>query len=770
MAHEDPLRRVVGVRGDRVFETWCKNNVAMCIITTATNKEPAICSHPMLQHFRKLGIVPRPLARPAVVSDKDAEWNLVLTKEFRMKSRHEAIAAAIGIAHLRAISQCIESTGKWAWIMEEDAELTSHFATGVMAGLLALSGSASQQDNVAKDPPMIMFLCGSTHATRQMNRVTHAKPIWQLRPNWGTPGCPELRCLTPNEDKRSQWVGQGARGYILHPSFAEHLLEQPIGNYWDLHMITELQKYKGYAVLVFPMPLCNIIYPAQPCRGSSRLQSFLGKKGEDVTDYILISLDKGWGLWNRVRSIVWAIKLADFHRVGLFVLWKVASHCDMDFDKIFPSFAEKVHVLYSQECFMPFVKILSYEEEGQRTISVRNNMYCLGELRCQASVSSAMKHFENIMSNHMLEHSLGLEEMDLTPLWKLFEDLNDQAVNAATDYLQRCENTSTVPGAPHIAIHCRRNDISKVIQDRHGKETLNEIDGEMWNQIEGALVTNHNVHFITDDTEYCKAAYEKFHDRIFYGLHWDSLKDTKPAMCKRSTPLQYALDEFAIMQKCCLVYGHKSSSACDWLEQVCDGFCYFETANDVEWHGLSNKARADITHVVDKLFHLHYTGWHLLADVGKIYVPMMQLAILRKLTDQNYTALVNLFEKKGFYPNDGQPRFLADIGQWIIDAVNEGDDSMLPIVENRKEYRNLTEEGTKPQGWLAVLMRITFYDFLVSQFNVITHFFDSIPAQMQISFLCDKNETYPILSWAQCREVLRADKKGIAPWKKHKSM
>ena len=75
------------------------------------------------------------------------------------------------------------------------------------------------------------------------------------------------------------------------------------------------------------------------------------------------------------------------------------------------------------------------------------------------------------MSNHMLEHSLGLEEIDLTPLWKLFEDLNDQAVNAATDYLQRCENTSTVPGAPHIAIHCRRNDIAGIIQERYGLDT-----------------------------------------------------------------------------------------------------------------------------------------------------------------------------------------------------------------------------------------------------------------------------------------------------------
>ena len=40
--------------------------------------------------------------------------------------------------------------------------------------------------------------------------------------------------------------------------------------------------------------------------------------------------------------MVWAMRIADFHRLGLFVLWKVSLVCDMNFDVIFPSFAEKV--------------------------------------------------------------------------------------------------------------------------------------------------------------------------------------------------------------------------------------------------------------------------------------------------------------------------------------------------------------------------------------------------------------------------------------------
>ena len=102
-----------------------------------------------------------------------------------------------------------------------------------------------------------------------------------------------------------------------------------------------------------------------------------------------------------------------------------------------------------------------------------------------------------------------------------------------------------------------------------------------------------------------------------------------------------------------------------------------------------------------RLYELHYTGWHLLANVGRVHVPMMQLAIVRKLIDQNFIALVNLFESKGVFPNDDNPRFLADIGQWITDAEREGDASMLPFTENRKEYRKLTAAGTKPQGWLG---------------------------------------------------------------------
>ena len=104
--------------------------------------------------------------------------------------------------------------------------------------------------------------------------------------------------------------------------------------------------------------------------------------------------------------------------------------------------------------------------------------------------------------------------------------------------------------------------LQKVVKDRMGERHFFDLDEEMWCEVEDAIQLKRIVHFITDDKAYSYRAYELFHDRINYGLHWDHLADTKEVLCKRSTKFQDAIDDFAIMQKCTLVYGHKSSSIC----------------------------------------------------------------------------------------------------------------------------------------------------------------------------------------------------------------
>ena len=130
---------------------------------------------------------------------------------------------------------------------------------------------------------------------------------------------------------------------------------------------------------------------------------------------------------------------------------------------------------------------------------------------------------------------------------------------------------------------------------------------------------------------------------------------------------------------------------------------------------------------------------------------------------------MSLLQDKGVLPNDDTPIKLADIGQWISGAEKMGYTSMLPFIENRKEYRQLTAPGTKPQGWLATLTRIKFFDFLVARYNVIVKFDDAIPAHTEVSFQFDNHGEYPTMTWSECQEALQAVKDDRRPWKKRKN-
>ena len=76
----------------------------------------------------------------------------------RRKIENDPRSEAISIAHLHAIRQTIGSSNKWACILEEDAAPTTHFATGIIAALLALSGSPLQSNSVHEDPPAVIYL------------------------------------------------------------------------------------------------------------------------------------------------------------------------------------------------------------------------------------------------------------------------------------------------------------------------------------------------------------------------------------------------------------------------------------------------------------------------------------------------------------------------------------------------------------------------------------------------------------------------------------
>ena len=778
MTDGDPIRRVLGPNGDSVCETWMNSNVAMCIVSTK-KKNPKLSEDKNIKLFKKLGIEVEVLEHPAVPTYvrnttklATPEWELALTPEWRTRMEYEHINAAIAIAHLRAIRQCTAASKKWVWIMEEDGEPTNHFATGIIAAFLALSGSPKSKSKIHNDPPSVIYLCSSNHSDRQTINLSSAPILWKLSPSWKQPGLPMLRSLTPDVNKRSHWVGQGARGYILHPDFAQFLQEQRIQNHWDLHMMDMLLKYKGKAAIVYPVTIVNAIQPSLPARGSARLQSYFGVDGEQVTDYILLNLEKGWGLWNRVRTIIWAMFLADFHHLGLFVIWNVSPACDMKFDEIFPSFATKFKefIKNSQEWCLPFVKIISYEFDSQYHESFKISMYLAASLTCQASVPAAMMHIKSTMTELMKGHSLQYKDKDLTCLWKLFT-LNDQGNNNAKVYLEQCQQKFYTSKQQHVAIYCRRNDMVQLIRDKI-RDKFEDLDNEMWSEVDKAVQNGYIVHFITDSKDYTNEAWNRYKNQISYGLNWNKLKDTRGRMCVRSSNLQDAIDNFCILQNCMLVYACKSSSLLDWLVYQKCKIKYFETTTKYTWHPLTKAAFNDIKNALKNLYNLHYTGWHLLNDTGSMKISMMQLAIIRKLTDRNLYNLLLFLNANDVQPNDMKQRTLAQIGQWISVAEANKNSSMLQIFENRREYKDLTPSDLNQQGWLSAVTRIIFFDYLMKNYNIKICFSNIASNTPAIRFTYEGDGSFPKLSWEDCKtdfhRLYWADEANSPPRKKQK--
>ena len=120
-----------------------------------------------------------------------------------------------------------------------------------------------------------------------------------------------------------------------------------------------LETWKGRAYMINPSPLLNVIHPAQASSGSARLASYFEGEDEAITDYIVLHLTKGWGLWNRVRSIIWEAMFANLHRLGLFVLWQVSYPCDLKIDEIFLYFEEMARsICGGRRWHLPFLSLV----------------------------------------------------------------------------------------------------------------------------------------------------------------------------------------------------------------------------------------------------------------------------------------------------------------------------------------------------------------------------------------------------------------------------
>ena len=121
--------------------------------------------------------------------------------------------------------------------------------------------------------------------------------------------------------ERPIWVGQGARAYIVNPDCIPGVLNARVNSHWYLHLLDLLEHTKNWAGLLLPEPFAHSLLPDVSGRGSGRLRQMFSAEEYANTEFVLLKLDKSWGLANRVRTIVAAIAFAHMHRVAVVVLF-----------------------------------------------------------------------------------------------------------------------------------------------------------------------------------------------------------------------------------------------------------------------------------------------------------------------------------------------------------------------------------------------------------------------------------------------------------------
>ena len=77
-----------------------------------------------------------------------------------------------------------------------------------------------------------------------------------------------------------------------------------------------------------------------------------------------------------------------------------------------------------------------------------------------------------------------------------------------------------------------------------------------------------------------------------------------------------------------------------------------------------------------------------------ICISLTQLAILRQLTGRNLMSFLTFLEERDVRPNSEWVQ-LTDLGRWFDKAEQSRDMDLMPLIENRLEYR---QHVGRPQG------------------------------------------------------------------------
>ena len=390
-------------------------------------------------------------------------------------------AGAICISHLRALNECLSQNPSANTIVILEGDVTEHENTqNLMSAFLA-----NWHGNEALKYTRYCALTFSDwHAgySQTLRGSPDTVPNSIVAPYFKILALP-MKKFGSQSDWKYQFVGQGARAIVYERSFAEKVVGEKVGNFWDMHLLDLLsresneewgassRKYHKYkAVVVDPPIFAHVPSFDKRFRGSGRLEGKAVNEAEETSYYITLSLNHEWGLVNRLQTICLVGAIAGLYRVGLYILWEPKKACPGKFSdtNCFDTSSEAYQSI-------PFVKLFDDPKNSDWKAARNNQHWCICHVESQCQVEMGLDFLwaraeEKATKDgdaHFLKAILPQlkARIDSDFCWQLV-NVNDDIYKKAYDYMEE----SRTGGGNQIGVHCRRGDHKYMNCDAHVDE------------------------------------------------------------------------------------------------------------------------------------------------------------------------------------------------------------------------------------------------------------------------------------------------------------
>ncbi len=490
--------------------------------------DPASCAHRLEEEWASQlmghGIHISFLSQPCLLHHVPGKRNVIaeqemrhaLTKRFWQQCQEQPVAAAIPISHLRAIHEglSISADIDVLIVLEGDVVATENTHQLLAALIANMNGN-----DALKDCDYVAMTFSDWHAGHANKARTESTPVpgAYCAPYFKMGSLPYLR-----DPKSGQWryafIGQGARAIAYRRSFAEQVLEEPVGTFWDMHLLQLITKKRTDAWWARPDKPFLACYCDPPIfthvpkfstrlRGSGRLESMTESSAEEFSHYITIDLNHQWGVCNRIQTLALLCGFASLHNLGVYCLWPENS------DVCKGSFSECFGIDTSSPVYdgLAFLRFYTNPRDSNWLAALSAPQWNVGKFSSQCQVEMGIEAFFQHLDR------TARADRDITylhtvaPRWKqqLTEAYCWQLVYVHTDIMQAAAEYMDPSGTGalaenyhHVAFHVRRGDhkylnCDKVIQQHSGKSKREKTEIErQWQRADEEVEASASTSFL----------------------------------------------------------------------------------------------------------------------------------------------------------------------------------------------------------------------------------------------------------------------------------